>query len=81
MLKIIFQLLDLSDQMVRFRLYGPKSFEVLREVLTVVEENELEKLEMKEFMLAFIIHSRKHGVFCGICSIHPQRNLMSFDTS
>lgn len=45
------KLLDLSDQMVRFRLYGPKSFEILREVLAVVDENELKDSWMKEFML------------------------------
>ncbi|KAK6102211.1 Ribonucleases P/MRP protein subunit POP1 family protein [Brugia pahangi] len=44
------KLLDLSDQMVRFRLYGPKSFEILREVLAVVDENELKDSWMKEFM-------------------------------
>ncbi|CAG9536760.1 unnamed protein product, partial [Cercopithifilaria johnstoni] len=43
-------LLDLSDQVVRFRLYGPKSLEILREVLAVVEENELEDSRMKEFI-------------------------------
>ncbi|VDK80434.1 unnamed protein product [Litomosoides sigmodontis] len=44
------KLLDLSDQVVRFRLYGPKSFEILREVLAVVEENELEDSKLKEFI-------------------------------
>ncbi|VDK65256.1 unnamed protein product, partial [Onchocerca ochengi] len=43
-------LLDLSDQMVRLRLYGPKSFEILREVLAVVEENEIMDSGMKEFV-------------------------------
>lgn len=42
--------------MVRFRLYGPKSFEILHEVLTVVEKNELEDSRMEDFMLAFTIH-------------------------
>ncbi|EJD74850.1 ribonuclease P/MRP protein subunit POP1 containing protein [Loa loa] len=44
------KLLDLSDQLVRFRLYGPKSFEILREVLAVVEENDLQDSWMKEFV-------------------------------
>ncbi|KAL4002755.1 Ribonucleases P/MRP protein subunit POP1 family protein [Acanthocheilonema viteae] len=44
------KLLDLSDQVIRFRLYGPKSLDIVREVLAVVEENELEDSRMKEFM-------------------------------
>ncbi|VDO32497.1 unnamed protein product [Onchocerca flexuosa] len=48
--EVIFQLLDLSDQMIRLRLYGPKSFEILHEVLAVVEENEIMDSGMKEFI-------------------------------
>ncbi|KAM3723191.1 Ribonucleases P/MRP protein [Dirofilaria immitis] len=44
------KLLDLSDQIVRLRLYGPKSFEILHEVLSVVEENEFMNSRMNEFV-------------------------------
>uniref|UniRef100_A0A0R3RGT8 POPLD domain-containing protein n=1 Tax=Elaeophora elaphi TaxID=1147741 RepID=A0A0R3RGT8_9BILA len=44
--------MDLSDQVGRFRLYGPKSLEILHEVLAVVEENELKDSRMKEFMVS-----------------------------
>ncbi|MCP9258126.1 hypothetical protein DINM_002644 [Dirofilaria immitis] len=59
-----------SDQIVRLRLYGPKSFEILHEVLSVVEENEFMNSRMNEFVilnksnatfLAFVRYNLKNG--------------------
>uniref|UniRef100_A0A915PE04 Ribonucleases P/MRP protein subunit POP1 n=1 Tax=Setaria digitata TaxID=48799 RepID=A0A915PE04_9BILA len=62
------KLLDLSDQIVRFRLYGPKSFEILHNVLAVVDENKLEDCWMKEFL------SRNH-FWRSECSRHSPGEL------
>ncbi|VDM95089.1 unnamed protein product [Thelazia callipaeda] len=44
------KLYDLSDQLIRFRLHGPKSLQILHSVLAVVDDKDCEDLSMSEFI-------------------------------